>query len=196
MDFLEEQISLVEQKFESLSTKKEMESFLLEKKFFENGQNIILKTKFDPSINFVSFFNGVTSHQTDLDRYHNQYLIFGNRTHLTLRDLSGVDVVVKELGFNAKQFHLTSEKKQQVPKLFVLSEKDDLVMFQITFTKTSKRNIVEYEFKAKQEFNVWDKANFKKLNVAPTLSDTAKREVDTFSIKQHSQKLMFHFSDK
>ena len=62
LDFLEEKISLVEQKIDSLSSKKEMESFLLENKFFDNGQNIILKTKTDPSINFVSFFNGVTSH--------------------------------------------------------------------------------------------------------------------------------------
>jgi len=194
LEDVQAEIELLRSREDFLETKKDIEDFLLEKKFFHQGQNTILKMLANKNLLHVSFLTGIVSKQLNLDRFLNQYILIGATTKLMIYDLSGALIIEQELPIAARQILITSPPKagKALPKIYILSETADVLMYSLNFKKTTTSNNIEYSMSLKFEFNIWEKNSvLDHLDIAPTFSKTLKNKIDKMYIREVKQSLYF-----
>lgn len=196
IEFVDRQISLEQSKRREITREDSVKDLQIENKFFNLGQNLFLKSTIPKEIIHLEIIYGVTSKLRNIDQYQNQYIFIGNKTHISIQDLSGAVIVEHKFEFTAVKFVLTQGNRKSVPKIYVLSDKNVFSMFMINFKKTSQTNSVDYTLKLKSQFNIWDNLNITSSKEDYSELQKLQKKPEILIVKEQKQVIYFIFSDK
>jgi hypothetical protein len=96
----------------------------------------------------------MNSRNKNLDKYNNKFIFTASGRTMQLADFSGGVVMTKELDVDIKFFSISQESNKRLPKVFVMTEKNDIIFYSLRVKRTTARNKLTYLMEAKYEFNL------------------------------------------
>jgi hypothetical protein len=70
-------------------------------------------------------------------------------------DFSGGVVLNEALNENVHLISITQETTKQLPRLYILTRKGDIIHYTLNVKKTSKKNKIEYKLTLRYQFNLF-----------------------------------------
>lgn len=146
-------------------------------------------------MDYWKVIQGMNARNKHLDIYNNKFLFTASGRTIKLVDFSGGEVMsqtLKELESDIKFIAISQESSRRLPKVFILTEKYDILFYTLKVTRTTARNKINYEMVSRYEFNL---LLINPIETWPENFQMSKRQFVAFEVRESKNFIFFLLVD-
>jgi hypothetical protein len=157
LEQVDQEIKMTIESIEARTLQNQVEQSNQHVTFFTRKINSFLSYEPEQRIDYWKIVQGMNARNKHLDIYNNKFMFTASGKTIRLIDFSGGEVMTKnlqELDSDIKFVSISQESSKRLPKVFILTEKYDIVFYTLKVTRTTARNKLNYDMISRYEFNL------------------------------------------